>query len=142
MEPVIEEQFISQGLVRLEYRDFPFLSDASTLAAEAASCADDQGAFWPYHDMIFLNQQNPAIAEFNAETFGTFAEMLDLDTVAFNQCLTNHEHLEAVQQSVAGAEELGVNGTPSFLINGELVENLESYGDLLDQINAAIEANQ
>lgn len=139
---MIEETYVAPGQVRFEFRNFPFLGEESVLAAEASLCAEDQGEFWPYHDLLFANQGNPTLDGFSIETLELLAEHLGLDTESFSTCLNNHEHRDEVEQSLEDAKALGVQGTPSFAINGELVMNLETYGDLLDQIDAAIAASQ
>ena len=49
--------YAETGLVRFEYKHVALLGAESILAAEASECANEQGQFWPYHDIIFANQR-------------------------------------------------------------------------------------
>ncbi len=131
VEPVIEEEFINSGVVYFEFRDYAFLGQPSFLAAEAARCANDQDKFWEFHDMIFANQGQ---ATPDRPTLDGFAIEVGLDMNEFGSCMDTGKHQQAVQDSIAGGKELGVTGTPALVLNGELVENLQNYQQLMDMI--------
>ena len=78
-------------------------------AAEATHCAEDQGKFWEMHDRLFANQR--AI-----EPLKGHAEALGLDVVAFESCMGDGKHAEAVRKDMAQAEKAGATGTPSFVL--------------------------
>ena len=137
MEPVIEELYVATGIATFEYRDFAFLSDGSALAAEAARCAGDQDMFWEYHDLIFYNVDNPNLSGLTRETFDALAEHLGLDMAGFGECMDNRVHEDAVAASYEEGDALGVQGTPTVLLNGEIVTGIESYGELFDMIEEA-----
>jgi len=103
------------GKVKLVYRDFPLdqLHPQARAAAEAARCANDQGKFWQYHDVLF--QRPPDAAP---QVLRTYAEQIGLDAAAFDRCLTSGIHREAVDRDVEDAARLGLTGTPAFFING------------------------
>lgn len=105
--------------MRFEFKNFPFLSEASALAAEAALCASDQGQFWPYHDMTFANQGTLFAEDANSRRgFKQIAEELGLDTKAFNRCFNGREHRQDVQREIAAGRALGVDSTPTVFVNG------------------------
>jgi protein-disulfide isomerase len=105
--------------VRFEYKNFAFISETSFLAAEAALCAADQGAFWPYHDTIFANQSTLFDAGTNSRrALRQMAETLSLDTRAFNRCFNGRERRSEVQQEIAAGRALGVDSTPTVFVNG------------------------
>ncbi|CAN5715255.1 hypothetical protein BH23CHL2_BH23CHL2_21670 [soil metagenome] len=137
MEPIIEELYVATGIATFEYRDFAFLSDASVMAAEAARCAGDQGMFWEYHDLIFYNVDNPNLNGLTRQTFDTLAEHLDLDMAEFETCMDSRTHQEAVAASYEEGSARGVEGTPTVLLNGEIVTGIQSYGELFDMIEEA-----
>lgn len=137
VEPVIEETFVATGMATFEYRDYAFLSDGSVLAAEAARCANDQDAFWAYHDLIFYNVDNPELAGLERISFDLFARYLELDMDEFGSCMDNHTHQAAVIESRQQASAIGVSGTPSILLNGELVTGIETYDELFQMIEEA-----
>jgi len=141
VEPVIEETFVATGQAKFEYRDYAFLSEGSALAAEAARCADDQGAFWGYHDLIFYNVDNPQLPGLERTSFDLFALYLELDMESFGACMDNHTHQAAVNESRQQASAIGVSGTPAILLNGQLITGIESYDELFQMIEEAASAS-
>lgn len=137
---MIEEQFVATGMATFEFRDYAFLNEDSVLAASAARCAEDQGAFWDYHDLIFYNIDNPALTGLSRESFDLFAQYLDLDMAAFGTCMDEGAHQNAVIADREAATAEGVNGTPTILLNGEIVTGIETYGELFDMIEEAANA--
>ena len=107
------------------------------LAAEAARCAGDQEYFWEYHDLIFANVDNPNVPGLTRASFDLFAQYLDLDMDAFGTCMDEHTHLAAVNESRQQASALGVSGTPTILLNGEIVSGIQTYDELLQMIEDA-----
>jgi protein-disulfide isomerase len=101
--------------VRLVYRDFPLdsLHPQARRAAEAARCAQDQGKFWEYHDLLFAGPTSAS-----PEDLERFAGQVGLDTAAFESCLSRGVHRVAVQRDLDEGARLGVTGTPAFFING------------------------
>ena len=104
-----------EGRVSLAYRDFPLsqIHPQAQLAAEASRCAAEQGRFWEYHDALFANQsmlQQPGLIE--------HARKLGFDEKSFEACLTTGKFRSAVQSDYQDGVKAGVNGTPSFFING------------------------
>ena len=70
------------------------------------------------------------------DDFVDFAEELNLDTSAFRQCLSSDAHAEEVTRNLRLGEQLGVTGTPTLMINGELVR-VRDYTDLEERVMAA-----
>lgn len=105
--------------VRFIYRDFPNsdLHPHALSAALAAGCAQDQGKFWQYHDLLFLNQER---LEDN-DLLG-YAEQLRLNMDAFSACFTNRAHEDEITQDVETGVTAGVNGTPTWFVNGVRIE--------------------
>jgi protein-disulfide isomerase len=101
--------------VRLVYRDFPLYNSHPNAvpAAEAADCADEQGAFWDYHDKLFGMELG-----LSSEAYQQYAEDLNLDMDAFNECVETRKYREEVQADYTFASNLGVRSTPTFFING------------------------
>lgn len=98
------------------YRHFP-LSEIHPLAlpaAYAAEAADRQGKFWEMHDMLFENHDR-----LSEDAFFAFAETLDLDMAAFEEDINDPSVAERVQEQFIGGVRSGVNGTPTFFINGQ-----------------------
>ena len=125
---LIEQEYIESGQVYLVFHSVGGLlgSPATLQAAEGAYCAGDQDAFWPFHDIIFANQ----VALFQnrtADISGTlvqFAEILDLNPDQFETCLVERKYKELAAQDEVDATQKGINGTPTFIINGvDLIGN-------------------
>ena len=138
-EPLIIENYVKTGQVYYEYRSFgDFLGLESATAAEAAYCAGDQGQFWAYHDIIFLNWTGEGEGDFSQARLDAYAEALGLDVKAFSDCLENGKYQYEVEEDVTNANADGIHATPSFLINGELVEGALPYSVFEDKIEAAL----
>ncbi len=117
----IIEKYGNSGQVRFEFNHYAFLGAESIRAAEAAECANEQNAFWEYHDTLFLNQNGENRGAFTDRILKSFAGHIGLDEQAFDACLDSGKYRENVEASFVKGVELGVESTPSFLINGELV---------------------
>lgn len=100
------------------YWNFAFLGDESQWAAEAAECAADQNKYWEYHDKLFASQNGENQGAFSKDNLKKFAADLGLDTTAFNSCLDSGKYTQQVQTDTQIAQQIGVQSTPSFLVNG------------------------
>lgn len=135
------DDYIKTGEIRLEYHYFPLSQHepGASVSAQAAECAADQGAFWPMHDKLFAGQ-NSGAAAFSAERMITYADDLGLDSRVFTQCLTGQEHFQAVRSSLNEAMSLGLNSTPSLLINDQLMDNPMDYAAIAAEIDRLLAA--
>jgi protein-disulfide isomerase len=113
--------------VRLGYWHFAFLGSESQWAGEASECAAEQDAFWEYHDLLFSSQKGENIGAFDKENLKQFAVDLGLDTEAFNECLDSGKYASLVQSETASARSMGVQSTPTFLINGQPVLGAQPF---------------
>lgn len=132
----IKEKYIKQGKVRFGYIHFTFLGDESVWAAEASECAADQGKFWEFHDLLFTSQNGENGGAFSKENLKKFGVQLGLDSKEFNECLDSGKHSESVAQQTNIARQIGVQSTPSFLVNGTPVvgaQPFESFQQLIEQ---------
>jgi protein-disulfide isomerase len=126
------------GKVRLAYRDFPLdsIHPQARRAAEAARCAQDQGKFWEYHDVLFT--QSPQLAP---EDLRRYAGQVGLDVAKFESCLGAGVHKAAVQRDLDEGNRLGITGTPAFFINGRSLtgaQPLEAFARMIEQELASI----
>lgn len=100
--------------LRLVFRDFPLAQHPrARAAAEAAQCANEQGAFWPYHDLLFANA-----TALLPEELERYAQEVGLDLDLFRACLASERPAGAVASHEAAAERYGVEGTPAIFLNG------------------------
>lgn len=103
--------------VRFVYRNFPVPGhDDSELAAEAALCANDQGKFWEYHDLLFANQTSLPLDQLTL-----ISQRVGLDTATFNACLQSRKYQAQIIRDLSDAQGLEVQGTPTFFINGQKI---------------------
>jgi protein-disulfide isomerase len=110
------------GKVKLVYRDFPLdsLHPQARQAAEAARCANDQGKFWDYHDVLYTNSPRGG-----PDDLRRYAEQVGLDVAKFQQCVASGVHKAGVQKDVEEGSRLGVTGTPAFFVNGRPLEGAQ-----------------
>jgi len=114
---------IKEGLARLVWKDFPLsIHSRARLAHEAARCAQEQGKFWEYHDLLFADQSRLNLADLKAR-----AGELNLDQAAFDSCLDSGKYRSLVERGIKEGSRAGVSGTPSFVINGTLVSGALPY---------------
>ncbi len=129
----IEQNYVESGKANLEVVPIAILGDESVAAAEAAQCAQDQGRFWEYHDILFANQGAENDGGFSADRLKSFAATIGLDTTAFDTCLDSGGYESDVKARTAASKDLGVKGTPTVFVNGQKVETS------VDAIAAAID---
>jgi protein-disulfide isomerase len=120
------------GKILFVYRDLPLPGHPESLpSAEAANCAGEQGAYWKFHDALFSGQY-----ELGRSAYEQYAAALGLDTAAFTACLDDHRYQAEVKADAADAEKLGLNGTPSFVINGRILigaQPFENFKAIIDE---------
>lgn len=104
--------------VRFVWNDFPLVGihPNGRPAAIAARCAEEQGKFWEYHDLLFLEQQSWSGAKDPNETFVAYAKRLGLAEEGFSECLDDRRYLSKIQDDEAEGRSNGVSGTPTFFI--------------------------
>jgi protein-disulfide isomerase len=103
------------GKVRVVFRNFPLsFHTYAQKAHEAAECANEQGKFWPYHDILFANQ-----GALGVDDLKRYATNTGLDVERFNQCLDAGKYAEKVRKDYEEGLRYNVRGTPTFFINGK-----------------------
>ncbi len=135
--PLIEENYVKTGKVKLVFKDFPLnFHPNAQKAAEAARCARDQGgdeAYFKMHDKLFDNQ-----ASLSEANYKVWAKELGLDSAKFDICLMSDKFAGAVQEDLAYGQQVGVSGTPGFFINGVKVEGAQPYSVFERVIESAL----
>jgi protein-disulfide isomerase len=140
--PKIVETYVDTGQVRYVFKDFPLESHPNaTKAAEAARCAGAQGSFWAMHDRLFegLKEWSPQEEELLVETFMGYAVDLGLDEAAFGQCIESGHYGPQVRQNQWEGQQAGVAGTPSFLINDQLLSGAQPFEEFRRIIEAELQ---
>ncbi|HEX8392119.1 MAG TPA: DsbA family protein [Longimicrobium sp.] len=141
-EPLVQE-WIDNGTVRFVWYDYPLpeLHKNAVLAARAGRCANDQNRFWQFHDHIFARQPEWSESDDAAGIFAGYMKSVGGDEAAFSQCLRSDRFLKEVSESHSFGSSLGVNGTPTLIINGKRVSDMPStraeWQQLIDQERGA-----
>ena len=118
----LSPDYLETGKLQVIFRNYAFLAPESIQAAQAAECALDQGAdkFWQYHDLLFANQGAGLVA-YSKPRLKAYARDIGLDTQAFGDCLDSGSKLGKIEADKAEGESQGVEATPTWFINGQMV---------------------
>jgi len=102
--------------LRFVFRNFPLteIHPHAELAAEAAEAAGTRGRFWEMHDMIYDHQREGL----EAEDLAQYTSVIGLDAITMMQDIASHTYLPRIREDFMGGVRSGVNGTPTFFING------------------------
>ncbi len=123
--PQIEEKYIKTEKVKMVFRDYPLpFHQSAQKASEASECAKEQGKFWEYHNKLFQNQN-----ALTMENLKQYAADLKLDANKFNGCLDSGKMAEEVKNDMDDGIKYGVEGTPAFFINGELLVGAQPFSE-------------
>jgi len=120
------------GQIRFVYRNLPLTSihPNAMPAAIASLCANDQNAFWDFHEKLFSSET------LDEATYIQYATDLGLDVETFTACLSSGSHDEFIQQDMDFSLGLGVQSTPTFFVNGLAIvgaQPLASFTQLIDK---------
>ncbi len=114
--PIVKQvERLLEGDLRFAYRHFPLseIHPHAYQAAEAAEAAGAQGRFWEMHDLLFEHQDR-----LGTQDLLGYAEALGLDLARFAHALESHAHAPRLREDFLSGVRSGVNGTPTFFING------------------------
>lgn len=145
VKPYLIETYVEPGMASLTFRHLAFLGEESHWAAVAADLAAEQGLFWPFHDYLFANQLGENAGGFELDRLLAMAEAAGLDMAAFRAGLVldaareRFARINAQSREDAGA--LGINGTPSLVLDGELLR-FDSFDQAIAAIDEAVAAAQ
>jgi len=121
--PLIEKNYIDTGKIKFVYKDLPLdnLHPNARSAHIAAECADEEGKFWEYHDVLFQKQavwQRLASSDLDI-TLSQFAVDLGMQAASFESCMESQDMADEVNQDTLEAMRNGATGTPTFFIGNE-----------------------
>jgi protein-disulfide isomerase len=132
----LERRFIEAGTLRLEWRDFPYLGEESSKAAVAARAAQEQGKFWEYHDLLYENQRTRNAGAFSDESLVGLARESGLNVEQFESSFKGGKYEDVVEQVFREAQDAGIQGTPTFFINGRILvgaQPLEAFEQVIEE---------
>jgi protein-disulfide isomerase len=126
--------------LRMVFKQLPLpMHPQARIGAEAALCAQDQGKYWEMREWMFANQN-----DLKAEALTAAAKDAKLDADAFAKCLATHATAARIDRDLAEAKDLGATGTPTFFVDGRLLEGAQSYDsfrEVIDQELARVGAS-
>jgi protein-disulfide isomerase len=138
-EQLFIQNYVETGLVYYVYQ--PFDGDPTsiyTIASNAALCAGDQEKFWEMHDILFANIGTRYVQS----NIDQMAEEIGLDMETYNACMESNRYIDQIIQSTENAAlEMGITGTPTFVVNGEIgMVGNEGYQTLAAVVEQALSA--
>lgn len=113
-----------EGVVQVVFKHFPitYIHQSSQNAALAATCAQEQKAFWPYYDQLFQNKR------LSKENLISYAKNLNLNTNSFETCLKQAKYQNTIDTDLKDVQSLGVRGTPTYFVNQQKLEGVIDLG--------------
>lgn len=144
--PDIKSKYVDTGKVKIIFRHYPLtqIHVNAQISAVAAECANQQGKFWQYHDLLYSNGQSDgtnldkASLEKYADQLSLNAGTLGLGKNKFNQCLESNATLPIVNADQQEGVKAGVTGTPTFYINGVQLVGAQPASVFEQAIEAAL----
>lgn len=137
--PALEREYIKSGKVRFTFINLPLIDTHThaVAAAEVAMCAARQGKFWPVHDRLFQRQPQWAAEQDPSGYLLALAESAGVDHARLADCVTRRATRPAIEADVARAHRAGAQSTPTFYIEGGLIDGaapLAVFREVLDSI--------
>jgi protein-disulfide isomerase len=136
--PLIKQRLVEPGLVRYVYYDFPLaMHPHAFLASRSARCANDQGSFWEYHDLLYARQPTWSAMRDATDFFVELGAEAGLDVGDFEGCVRSDRFAQEVTESLRLGESLQVRGTPTLIINGKRLDSgIPSFAELEQIVRA------
>jgi protein-disulfide isomerase len=133
--PIVKEVQARMGdRLRFVFRNFPITTSHphAEQAAEAAEAAAAHGSFWEMHDVLYENQNRLGDQDLRA-----YAEQVGLDVDSFDREMAEHAHAARVREDFMSGVRSGVNGTPTFYVNGTRHDDSYDLDTLLGELEKA-----
>ncbi len=116
IKPLIVENYINTGQVKLVFKDFTIYGNDSINGAIATYCAGEQNKFWELHDYIYANQGAVNSGWLSINNIKKFASQVGLDMQQFNACFDERKYSQQVTENFEQGKSIGITGTPTFII--------------------------
>jgi protein-disulfide isomerase len=117
------EPLINQGKVVVYFRDFVVHPEANPIH-NAARCANEQGKYWEFNKEIFKKFMNREDTT-KKEVWQDLAKSLGINLENFNKCIEGNKYSQDIQNDTQYGVNLGVSGTPTFFINGQMIVGID-----------------
>lgn len=142
MEPLLIDEYVATGKVRLVYHDLAFLGPESVSAARAARVAERSNLFWQYHDYLFANQvEQHNVGNFSTARLEQIAVAVGLEEAEFRTAIADQSIAQAVTAEQAAATAASIRSTPTLVIGDQRFEGVPpSYAALQQVIESELSA--
>jgi len=131
----LDREYVETGKVRYVSHIFALWPESQPSAA-AAFCAQEQSKYWEFHQQAFFNFQESSFPA--RDDFLKWAQLAGLDTPAFQTCVDSGRYSYDAQVSTLEGKRAGINTTPSFLINGKVLQGNAPLSDFRAAIETAL----
>ena len=120
IEKDILKNYVDTGKVKIIFKDYNIIGEDSVIASQGAHCANDQGLFWEYHDILYSNWTGENNGWASPENLAIFAQQIGLNMDKWSECMNKGSHSQIILKSNDDARALELTGTPAFfIINSE-----------------------
>jgi len=137
--PRLLTDYVTPGVARIESHDIAFLGrgtpDESLELAAGASCAAEQGRYWPFHDLVFWNQGHENVGDHDADFIRRVAIAAELDMTKWDACFGRSDVRPPIKSATSAATGAGISQTPTIRVNGQPIVGVPPY----DQLAALIQ---
>jgi len=120
IEKDILKNYVDTGKVKIIFKDYNIIGEDSVIASQGAHCANDQGLFWEYHDILYSHWTGENNGWASSENLAIFAQQIGLNMDKWSECMNKGSHSQIILKSNDDARTLQLTGTPAFfIINSE-----------------------
>ena len=116
IEGDIITNYVETGKVKIIFKDYNIIGPDSIQASHGAHCANEQGEFWKYHDVLYSNWTGENNGWASSENLGIFAKEIGLDMNDWSECMIKGTYSQTILDSNNDARALGLTGTPAFFV--------------------------
>ena len=127
-EDDILKKYVETGKVKMIFKDYNIIGPDSVNASHGAHCANDQGLFWEYHDILYSNWTGENNGWASSENLGKFAQEIGVDMDVWSECMVNRLHSQTILASNENARSLELTGTPAFFVIGPDGKTTKLFG--------------
>ena len=127
-EDDILKNYVETGKVKMIFKDYNIIGPDSINASHGAHCANDQGLFWEYHDILYSNWAGENNGWASSENLGKFAQEIGLDMDIWSECMVKAIHSQTILASNKDAKNLELTGTPAFFVIGPDGKTTKLFG--------------
>ena len=123
IEKDILKNYVDTGKVKIIFKDYNIIGEDSVKASQGAHCANDQGLFWEYHDILYSNWTGENNGWASGTNLAIFAQQIGLNMNKWSECMNKGSHSQIILKSNNDARTLELTGTPAFFVinsNGQV----------------------